>query len=74
MDNKPLDFSRESNNNYSINGDDEVIDLKESKPINDPECEHQFKAEDSDDFEGHTAWTCVKCGRGTYLPNNIKIT
>jgi hypothetical protein len=74
MDNKPLDFNTGSTENNDINGYDEVIDLRELKPINDTKCEHEFVKEKGDEFEGFTPWTCRKCGRGTYLPDGVQIT
>lgn len=74
MNNEPVDNFSATNHNEAINGYDEVIDLSELKPLNDTKCEHQFISEPSEEFEGFTAWTCRKCGRGTYLPDGVQIT
>lgn len=74
MDNEQVDKSKHNQHNADINGYDEVIKLDEIKRINDPDCEHEFKEEPDDEFDGYTAWTCRKCGRGTYLPDGVVIT
>lgn len=60
--------------NADNNGDYEVIRLEGVPPLSDPNCEHTFVKDDDDLSPDQQAWICTQCHRGTFLPNNIKIT
>jgi hypothetical protein len=75
--NQDIDFGGKPRQNKANNADNdglEVIRLDEQQPLNDPNCEHNFKKDDDDLSDDFQAWVCTKCHRGTFLPKNVIIT
>lgn len=69
-----LDFSIRDMQNEDNNGYYEVIRRDEIVPLNDPQCEHSFKLDESDTIGDTVAWVCTKCHLGTFLPKGVSIT
>ncbi len=69
----PFDNSKRKTDNPSNNvgPNDVVIRREDSKPLNDPNCDHNLEPDD-DEIGDSRAWVCSKCHRGVFLPKTIE--
>lgn len=56
---------------YNVEKNEIVVRREDLKPLNDPNCEHDFVL-DGEVIGTTRAWVCSKCHRGTFLPKTVK--